>query len=202
MVYAADDNGSARARSERAPTRASRPTEDGRLPARRLGPRPGTGWRPADGGGARTLLAAWQRIVLFAFSPDSTTVAALSGPEIGKKLVLIDVASGEQRTIANGFFSGFSFSPDGGRLAFSKAGNENYPPRSDVYRFPTGRRQDDPAHPRPELGDPLWGPTGRSSSSSCSATRAQVRPQDELFLMNTNGQGVKRLTHTQVDPLL
>ena len=53
---------------------------------------------PAAGGPSRTLMVGWQDSFYLAFSPDSKTIAALRGAELGKrKLVLIDVASGAQQ---------------------------------------------------------------------------------------------------------
>jgi hypothetical protein len=80
---------------------------------------------PAGGGASRTLLKDWREPFHLAFAPDSKTIAALRGPEIGKrKLVLIDVASGRQKVVASGYFGGFSFSPDGGELAYSTAASD------------------------------------------------------------------------------
>ena len=56
-----------------------------------------------DGKGkAKLLLPAWRESFIFAWSPDSTMVAAITGPEIGKKrLVTIEVSSGKQKTIVS-----------------------------------------------------------------------------------------------------
>src|SRR3954454_23900851 len=84
---------------------------------------------PAAGGNSRLLLKpVW---FSFGFSPDSKTIAAVTGKEVGRKsLVLIDVASGRVRKIDSGYFSGFSFSPDGARLVYSRAPRDVYPPRA------------------------------------------------------------------------
>lgn len=166
----------------------------------------------AAGGPARTLLVGWRESFYLAWSPDSTTIAALKGPELGKrKLVLINVVSGAQRVVAQGFFSGFSFSPDGSELIYAKAGSEKYPPRSDVYRVqfvPPGAVS--VAAEKPvrlthdhNSSDPLWGPTNRIVFvKTVEGKKRKYGPKNELFLMNPQGKGVKRLTHTKVDPLL
>src|SRR6202789_967826 len=165
---------------------------------------------PAGGGTSRTLLTGWQAPYYLAFSPDSKTIAALRGPELGKlKLVLIDVATGAQTVVASGYFSGFSFSPDGTELVYSKAGSEKYPPRSDVYRFviPVGEsvRFVPPVRITNDhiSEDPLWGPTGKIVFVKLiDAKKRKYGPKNELYLMNPDGSGVKRVTHTKVDPLV
>lgn len=68
----------------------------------------------ATGGAPRRLASGWQDPFVFAWSPDSSSIAVLLGPEVGKqRLTTIDIASGTQRTIARGYFSGVSFSPQG-----------------------------------------------------------------------------------------
>jgi WD40 repeat protein len=165
---------------------------------------------PAGGGASRTLLTGWQDPYYLAFSPDSKTIAALRGSELGKlKLVLIDVATGTQTVVASGYFSGFSFSPDGTELVYSKAGSEKYPLRSDVYRFviPVGEsvRFVPPVRITNDhvSEDPLWGPTGKIVFVKLiDAKKRKYGPKNELYLMNPDGSGVKRLTHTKVDPLV
>ena len=165
---------------------------------------------PAGGGTSRTLLANWQDTFYLAFSPDSKTIAALRGPEVGKrKLVLIDVATGTQTVVASGYFSGFSFSPDGTELAYSKASSEKYPPRSDVYRFqiPIGEslRFVPPVRITSDHSseDPLWGPAGKIVFVKLlDAKERTYGPKNELYLMNPDGSGVERLTNTKVDPLV
>lgn len=158
----------------------------------------------AAGGPARTLLVGCREPFFLAWSPDSTTIAALKGPEIGKrKLVLIDVLTGAQRVVAQGFFSGFSFSPDGTELVYSRAGSEKYPPRSDVFRVATSGGKPVRLTKDHRSLDPLWGPTNQIVFvKQIEAKKRKYGPKNELFLMNPQGKGVKRLTHTKVDPLL
>lgn len=159
----------------------------------------------ADGSGSpRRLLAPWDESYVFDWSPDSSTIAAVTGPELGsKRLVTIEVASGAQRTIAKGYFSGVSFAPEGGRLAYSKAGSEKYPPRSDVYSasFASGKSA---RLTKDHISlDPLWGPNGTIAFVKLlGAKQRQYGPKNDLFLINANGGQVRRLTHTKVEPLL
>jgi hypothetical protein len=167
---------------------------------------------PAAGGPARTLLVGLREPFYLAWSSDSGTIAALKGPELGRRrLVLIDVLTGAQRVVAQGFFSGFGFSPDGSELVYAKADEEKYPPRSDVYRLqfvPPGAVS--VAAEKPvrlthdhNSSDPLWGPTNKIVFvKTVEGNKRKYGPKNELFLMNPQGKGVKRLTHTKVDPLL
>jgi dipeptidyl aminopeptidase/acylaminoacyl peptidase len=157
-----------------------------------------------EGGPIRTLMAGWREPFYLAWSPDSSKLAALRGPELGKrKLVVIDVATGAQKVVARGFFSGFSFSPDGSELVFSRAGSERYPPRSDVFRVSAGGGKPVAlTHDHRSL-DPLWGPANRIVLvKQLGAKRRRYGPKNELYLMNPRGKRVRRLTHTRVDPLL
>ncbi|HEX5609194.1 MAG TPA: hypothetical protein VFX45_03780 [Solirubrobacterales bacterium] len=158
----------------------------------------------ASGGASRTLLGGWQENSILAFSPDSKTVAALRGPEIGKrKLVLVDIASGAQRVLAAGFFSGVSFSPSGTELVYSRAPSEKFPPRSDVFRVAAAGGKPVRLTKDHISQDPLWGPTNQIVFvKMIEAKKRKYGPKSELFLMNPQGKGVKRLTHTKVGALL
>jgi Tol biopolymer transport system component len=166
---------------------------------------------PADGSAPVSRLATgWRETSSFAWSPDSASIAAVLGPELGpKRLVLIDVVSGAQQTVAQGYFSGVSFSPDGGKLVYASSTSERYPSNSDVYRFqiPLGQsvRFEPPVkltHDRRSL-DPLWGPNDKIVFvKQLGAKQRKYGPKNELFLMNPGGKGVRQLTHTKVDPLL
>jgi dipeptidyl aminopeptidase/acylaminoacyl peptidase len=63
---------------------------------------------PADGSAPVSGLATgWRETSVFDWSPDSTSIVAVLGPELGlKRLVLIDTVTGAQQTIAHGFFFG------------------------------------------------------------------------------------------------
>lgn len=158
----------------------------------------------ASGGPARTLMTAFRDSFSLAFSPDSTMLAALRGPELGKrKLVLIDLASGAQRVVATGYFGGFSFSPDSTELVYSRAARERFPPRSDVFRVAVGGGKPVRLTGDRRSLDPLWGPTGEIAFvKMIDAKKRRYGPKNELFLMSPNGKGVERLTRTKVDPLL
>jgi Tol biopolymer transport system component len=166
---------------------------------------------PANGSAPVSRLAVgWREISTFAWSPDSASIAAVLGPELGpKRLVLIDLVSGAQQTIARGFFSGVSFAPEGGQLVYGRSASEAFPPHSDVYRFdvPIGQplRAAEPVRltgDRRSL-DPLWGPNNKIVFvKQLGAKQRRNGPKNEFYLMNPAGKQVRRLTHTRVGPLL
>lgn len=176
---------------------------------------------PADGSAPpRRLMAGWREPFSFAWSPDSSMIAAVRGPELGReRLVLIDVASGAQRTVARGFFSGVSFAPGGGQFVYARAAREKFPLHSDIYRVDvSGGRPFRLTYDHRSL-DPLWGPAkplppGMKSARPqpvggdivfvklLGAKQRRYGPKNELFLMGPGGQDVRRLTHTRVGPLV
>jgi Tol biopolymer transport system component len=150
-----------------------------------------------------TLIVGFREPFYFAWSRDLSTIAALKGPELGKrKLVLVDVLTGAQRVVAQGFFSGFSFSPDSSELVYARSGSERYPPRSDVFRVPVAGGKAVQLTRDHRSIDPLWGPNEQIVFARLvGAKTRKYGPKNELYLMNPNGKGVKRLTHTRVPQL-
>ena len=214
VVWVAEDNG--KHAHELAPGSNPRVSPDGQLVAflhqgKGRSAQPELMLAPADGSAPVSRLASgWRETSVFAWSPDSASIAAVLGPELGpKRLAVIDVATGAQETIAGGFFSGVSFAPGGGQLVYGRSASEDFPPRSDVYRFdiPKGEtiRAVHPVrltHDQRSL-DPLWGPNNKIVFvKQLGAKKRKYGPKNELFLINPNGKGVRRLTHTKVDPLL
>ncbi len=166
---------------------------------------------PADGSApVSRLVTGWREASTFAWSPDSASIVAVLGPELGaKRLVLIDTVTGAQQTIARGSFSGVSFAPEGGQLVYSSAASESFPPRSDVYRYdvPMGQplRVAQPVRLTSDQRslDPLWGPNNKIVFvKQLGAKQRKYGPKNELYLMNPVGKQVRRLTHTNVGPLL
>jgi Tol biopolymer transport system component len=167
----------------------------------------------ATGGAPKKLLSGWQDSFVFAWSSDSSTIAVLRGPEVGKqRLVTVKLASGEQHTIDRGYFSGVSFAPEGSeQLVYARAASESFPPRSDIYRIdilPPGAVGVAAEEPQQLTTDhrsfsPLWGPSDRIVFvKHLGEKNRKYGPKNDLFLMNPTGKQVERLTHTKVDPLL
>lgn len=157
------------------------------------------------GGAGSTLMANWQEPFELKWSPDSEFILAERGGELGKrKLVLITVATGAQKVLATGFFSGFSFDPEGKEVIYAKANSSrSFPPRSDVFRVSAAGGKAVALTGDHRSQYPLWGPSGKIVFVKLlGASKRKYAPKNELFLMSPNGKGVKRLTHTKVGQLL
>ncbi len=140
----------------------------------------------------------------FAWSPDSTKVAALQNePGSGEQtLYVIGVRGGKSMTrIARGHFRGVSFSPDGKQVVFGLAHTEGLLPKTDIARAPvTGGPITLLTHDGVS-GWPLWGPRGRIAFSKRTKVERfksfgepRVSEHFDLFTMKANGRRVKRLT--------
>jgi len=159
----------------------------------------------AAGGGSAVILPNLRESFYVTFSPDSKLIAAIRGQELGKgTLVLIDVTSGTVlRSVATGYFSGVSFSPDSTELAYSVAPSEDYPQHSNVFTATLAAGKPVQITKDGKSLDPLWGPSEQIVFvKQLDAKSRKYGPKNELYLMNPQGKQVKRLTHTKVDPLL
>jgi Tol biopolymer transport system component len=160
----------------------------------------------AQGGGSATVMNNFQDTYNFAFSPDSKLIAALRGPELGKRtLVLLDVTSGTLlRKVDTGYFSGLSFSPDGTELAYAKTNAEGgFPTRINVFSVAIGGGKPVQLTKDNRSQNPVWGPNGKIAFVKLlGAEQRKYGPKNEIFLMNENGSAQKRLTHTKVGALL
>jgi hypothetical protein len=162
----------------------------------------------------RALMGGWRAPDTSDVTPDGATIAALRGPEVGARdLVLIDVASGNQRVVASGYFSGLSFCPDcpdsAPQLVYAKSARESFPSRSDLYKLSLASGETTRLTDDHRSLDPLWRTgileRGRPAKivfvKQLGAKRRKYGPKNELFFMNPHGGEVKRLTHTRVGPL-
>jgi WD40 repeat protein len=154
------------------------------------------------GGPTRQLMKNWREPFDFEFSPDSKLVAAERGHELGKrKLVVIDLASGGQTVVAQGFFNGFSFSPDGRELVFSKLA-QSFSLNGNLFRVGVGGGGPVALTKDHRSVQPLWSPDGRIVFDRVRNLKSPVGPKGQLFVMNRRGGAVRQLTHTKVEPLL
>ena len=158
---------------------------------------------PAGGGKVGTLMTNLRESYATVWAPNSEMLAALRGNELGKRtLVLIDLTSEEERTVASGYFDGISFSPDGSELVYGLAKSEKFPQKSDIYRASTGEGEPRAITHDKNSSHPLWSPQGEIVFvKGLGAKARKYTPKNELYLMDRQGKGVRRLTHTSVPQL-
>jgi hypothetical protein len=158
---------------------------------------------PVAGGKVETLMTNLREPYETVWAPNSEMLAALRGNELGKRtLVLFDLVSEEETTIASGYFDGISFSPDGSELVYGMANSEMFPLKSDVYRVSTGEGQPKAITHDKNSSYPLWSPQGEIVFvKGLGAKTRKYTPKNELYLMDRQGKGVRRLTHTTVPQL-
>jgi Tol biopolymer transport system component len=154
-------------------------------------------------GKTKTIFSPWRESYSFAWSPDSTMVAALGGGELGKRtLYVVNVETGKKTRIATGYFNGLSFSPDNAEVAFGLA-SEEFGGKINIVRGPVAGGPTSPLTHDGISGWPLWGPQGQIVFvKQLNAKGRKYGPKNDLFLMDGNGKGVKRLTHTTVGDLV
>jgi WD40 repeat protein len=151
----------------------------------------------------KTIFSPWQESFTIAWSPDSTMIAALRGGELGtRSLYVIDVETGKLTKVATGYFNGVSFSPESTELVYGLSKTEYYPQKTDIFRYQLGGTSSIALTSDHVSGYPLWGPTGQIVFvKQLGAKQRQYGPKNDLYLMNESGRQVKRLTHTEVNPL-
>jgi Tol biopolymer transport system component len=156
---------------------------------------------PVVGGASRLLLKpVW---FTFVFSPDSKTIAAVTGKEVGKKrLVLIDVATGAVRRVDSGQFSGVSFSPDSANLVYGRAPKDSYPPRSDLFVAPVGGGGPTALTTDHRSVQPVWGAPGIAFVKLRKPKRKSDAYKQDIFVFDPATAAVRRVTRTTVPFLL
>jgi Tol biopolymer transport system component len=152
---------------------------------------------------SQRMLNPWTESFVFAWSPDSTKIAALTGPLNGAQtLLVIDTTTMKRTKIATGYFNGVSFSPTSEEIVYGVAPTFAYPPKSTLYREGidgTGKV----ALSRDNISAyPLWGPKGQIVfARQLGAKSRKYGPANQLFVMNEDGEQISQVTHTKVDPL-
>jgi hypothetical protein len=149
------------------------------------------------------LLNPWSESFVFAWSPDSTMVAALTGGLNGPQtLLVINVETMKRTKIATGFFNGVSFSPTSEELVYGVSNTFDYPLKSDLYREGVDGTGKVALSSDKNSAYPLWGPKGQIVFvRQLEAKTRKYGPANQLFVMNEDGEQISQVTHTKVDPL-
>jgi len=138
------------------------------------------------------------QVPLIAFEREGST------PPPPQLFVIRPDGSSERRIAAgaNEAFTDPAWAPDGRRLAFVWRDAEKFPSRLTLADANGGRRRVVTAAKGTlsslELADPAWAPSGRRLAFSLN-----VRGTFEIFVVNTDGTGLRRLTRNRlndVDP--
>lgn len=152
---------------------------------------------------SQRMLNPWVESFVFAWSPDSTKIAALTGPLNGQQtLLVIDTTTMKRTKIATGYFNGVSFSPTSEEIVYGVAPTFAYPGKSTLYREGIdGTGKVALSHDKMSAY-PLWGPKGQIVfARQLGAKTRKYGPANQLFVMNENGEQISQVTHTKVDPL-
>jgi hypothetical protein len=158
---------------------------------------------PAAGGTPTALLTHSWAFDAFAWSPDSSMIAAVTGPEIGHRhLVLVNVATGVRRTVMSGDFIGACFAPGGDRVVFGRAPNDNFPYRSEIYTAPVAGGAPTPVTRGAVSMSPVCGPSSVALARQHKTGRRDDAPKSDVYTVGYDGAGLRRLTRTHVPFLL
>jgi Tol biopolymer transport system component len=157
----------------------------------------------AAAGKSEQLLGSWAESFVFAWSPDSTMIAAVTGSLNGPQtLIALNVETMKRAKIATGYFNGVSFSPESDEIVYGVSKALDYPLKSNLFREKVDATGKVALSHDKNSAYPLWGPTGQIVFvRQLGAKQRQYGPKNELFVMNEEGQRISRLTNTPVDPL-
>jgi len=151
-----------------------------------------------DGTGDHQLAANLRVLEPTSWSPDSTRLAAVVGPELGgpQRLVVINVKLGTTTTIAKGFINGLSWAPDGSGLVYGLSPHSNfYPSKDDLYvASPASGTPTQITHDH-RSGFPIWGAGAIVFQRFDAKQPRDDEPKAKLFLIKPDGSGVRQLTH-------
>jgi Tol biopolymer transport system component len=160
---------------------------------------------PAAGGTPRTVVNRWG-FGAVTWSPDSHWLLSIAGGfRHPQRLKLVDAATGASRTVAKGYISGASFSPDSTQIVYGSAPKEKLFQKTNLFIAPVA-----PGETRQLTTDnhslaPLWGPTQIAYSRYKRPTgkhKDEDGPKYNLFLIDPVTGLSRQLTHDKVPYLL
>lgn len=158
--------------------------------------------KPAAGGQARTLATNVWNYDAIRWSPDSLHLSVVTGPELGPyTLKLIDLAAGSTRSLNKGGIYGVSFAPDGSGLVWArsfKAGSL----AANLYTTTLDGGRVNRITGDNNAGSPVWGPQKIAFTRSRKAAKRGDYDKLDIYTINPDGTGIKRLTTTNPPFLL
>ncbi|MCW3041129.1 MAG: hypothetical protein JWM31_3034 [Solirubrobacterales bacterium] len=136
-----------------------------------------------------------------AWAPDSKALVAVVGPELkAKKLVVVDVATGAQSVVADGFFGTASYAPDGSALIYAKGTKDDF--KYDLYRYDLATKLTTRLTADHRAQNPVWGPKTIVFTRLVDGSVRRYGPKGELYTITPDGRNLKRLTNQPVAQLL
>jgi Tol biopolymer transport system component len=157
------------------------------------------------GGAPQQLVDRWAFGIL-SWSPDSThLVANAGGFRHQQRLRLVDVAAGTARTIARGFFTNASFSPDGSQLVYDVTAKQDVFEDVDLHVAPVAGGASRALTTDGHSLHPLWGPSKIAYTRYAKAKRRhpeQDSPKYNLSLIDPTTGHSSKLTNDTVPYLL
>jgi Tol biopolymer transport system component len=158
------------------------------------------------GTGARTLAAgtAPDAGASTAWSPDGQRIVTVLGSELGREtLVVVDVATGQRTTIATGYFTGASFSPDGQTLVYARAAKATQQGLGgDLYRVPAAGGTPVKLTSDQKSISPVWGPTSIAYTHVAKPKKKYDSPKANVWLIAPDGSGARALTTLTIPYLM
>ncbi len=159
----------------------------------------------AGGGEPHTVVDRWAYGPVV-WSADSRWMLAIAGNfRRPHRLKLIDATTGASRTVARGFFSGASFSPDSTQIVYGMAPKEKLFPKTNLFIAPVAQGETRQLTDDDQSLAPLWGPTQIAYSRYRRPTgehRHEDGPKYNLFLIDPATATRRQLTDDEVPYLL
>lgn len=158
--------------------------------------------KPAAGGQSRTLATNVWNYDAVQWTPDSTKISVTTGPELGPyTLKLVDLVTGESRTLNKGGIYGVSFAPSGEGIVWARSFTAGSL-RANLYTTtldggPITRITDDL-----NASTPVWGPEKIAFNRSRKASRRGDYDKLQMYVIEPDGSQRRPLTRTNPGFLL
>lgn len=157
---------------------------------------------PVAGGPPVQVVDRWAYGILN-WSPDGTHLVANAGGLRGKqRLRLVDMATATARTVARGYFTNASFSPDGAELVYDLTSDQDGFPDADLHITPVAGGPSRQVTSTGRALFPLWGPARIAYTRYAKGKRKGDGPKYNLSLLDPASGMSTKLTSDRVPFLL